>query len=145
VTSPSVLVRAAARGLTGAMMMSALRQVTVHLGLLKEAPPETMVRSATPETLDRPGDGRRTALTELLHWAYGAGGGAAFRLLPDRLRAVRGAGAAYGLALWLGYELVLAPALGEKHPTGKVVGRAMVGLDHLLYGAVVAERFPPRT
>jgi len=127
------------------MMMTALRQVTVHLGLLKEAPPESMVRSATPSTVDRIGEGRRAALTEFLHWAYGAGGGAAFRLLPGQVRAIRGAGAAYGLALWLGYELGLAPLLGEKHPTGKVVGRAMVGLDHLLYGIVVAERFPPRT
>jgi len=143
-TSPSVLVRAGARGLAGAMMMSALRQVTTHLGLLKEAPPETMVRSA-PGSPERLGEGRRTALTELFHWLYGAGGGVAYRLLPGKVRRIPGSGAGYGLALWLGYELVLAPLMGEKHPTGRVVGRATVALDHVLYGLVIGERFPPRT
>lgn len=137
-------VRSAARGLAGAMMMSAFRQATVHLGLVEEPPPETMVREGTPGALERLDKGKRKALTELAHWTYGAGGGAAYGLLPAALRRQPWAGPAYGVALWLSYELVLAPLLGERHPQGKVVGRAMVALDHVLYGLVVGGRFPPR-
>lgn len=143
-SAPSAPVRAAARGLAGAMMMSAFRQATVHLGLVEEPPPETMVRQGTPEALDRLDEGKRRALTELAHWAYGAGGGAAYGLLPGALRRRRWTGPAYGVALWLGYEFGIAPLLGETHPQGKVVGRAMVALDHVLYGVVVGGRFLPR-
>lgn len=136
--------RAAGRGLAGAMMMSAFRQATIHLGLVEEPPPETMVREGTPDALRRLDEGKRSAVTELAHWTYGAGGGAAYGLLPGALRRQPWTGPAYGVALWLTYEFVLAPLLGEKHPQGKVVGRAMVALDHVLYGLVVGDRFPPR-
>ncbi|MEP9382856.1 hypothetical protein [Nocardioides sp. KR10-350] len=137
------LLAAAARGLAGAMMMSALREVTLSLGLLRESPPDTMVREGTPASVEEVGDGTRSAVTELAHWAYGAGGGAAYALLPDALK-VRGvSGPAYGLGVWLGFELLLAPLLGVRHPQGKVVGRAMLALDHVVYGVVVAGRFPP--
>jgi len=144
-TTPSVLLRAAARGLSGAMMMSAVRQATIHLGLMREPPPETMVRGGTPALVEELDEGTRRAVTEIAHWAYGAGGGAAYALLPERLRRPPWAGPAYGVALWLGYELALAPLLRERHPQGRTAGRAMVALDHALYGLVVAGRFPPRS
>ncbi|RSN70194.1 hypothetical protein DMH08_06900 [Actinomadura sp. WAC 06369] len=80
----------------------------------------------------------------MFHWVYGAGGGALFGLLPDRVRGHRLSGPAYGLAVWLGYELVVGPALGVEHsPHRHGVWRALVALDHLLYGVVVAGRLAP--
>ena len=39
-------------------------------------------------------------------------GGVVFGLLPERVRVHRLAGPAYGLVIWLGYELAIAPVLG---------------------------------
>jgi len=137
-----VLVGATARGLAGAMMMTAVRQVTTELGLLKETPPATMFREGTPDAADRMPPGAQAAITEFAHWAYGAGGGTVFALLPGAVRRHPAAGPVYGLALWAGFETVLAPLLGVRHAQGRLVGRAMVVLDHLLYGIVVAPPWP---
>jgi hypothetical protein len=51
-------------------------------------------------------------LIEVAHWAFGAGGGAAVGALPGAIRRRRWAGPAYGLVVWLGFELGIAPALG---------------------------------
>ncbi|OLT17010.1 hypothetical protein BJF79_18045 [Actinomadura sp. CNU-125] len=67
-----------------------------------------------------------------------------FGLLPDRVRGHGLAGPAYGLTVWLGYELVVGPALGVEHSAHRrATWRAAVALDHLLYGAVVAGRLAP--
>ncbi len=57
---------------------------------------------------------RRRAVEEVVHWAHGVGGVAAFAVsLPDAMRRPPWAGPAYGVTLWLlGFELVLAPLLG---------------------------------
>jgi uncharacterized membrane protein YagU involved in acid resistance len=85
---------------------------------------------------------------ELLHWSYGAAGGAGFALLPKRVRqGPRWAGPLYGLVHWLFFELVLAPVLGLSHAKRvRPVERAGLAADHLLYGFVLSEtRARPRS
>ena len=75
---------------------------------------------------------------ELAHWSYGSVGGAAFGVLPDDMRRRPYAGPVYGLVIWLGFELLLAPVLGlsqAKKP--RPVDRLGLAADHLLYGLVL--------
>jgi len=70
----------------------------------------------------------------------GAAGGVQFALLPESVRRQPWAGPVYGLVLWLGFEAVLAPALGLKQ-AGKPrpAERLALAADHLLYGLVLSE------
>ncbi len=135
------MLHAAIRGVVAAMCMSGMRSLTVRLGLLKRTPPVMVVDEYAGGLLDRIPENRREAAVELVHLAYGAGGGAAFGALPDRVRLVRWAGPMYGAVLWLGFETVLSPLLGlgrqRRSRTG--VERVALTADHLLYGAVLAE------
>jgi hypothetical protein len=84
--------------------------------------------------------GRRRAAIELAHCSYGAGGGAAFALLPEGIRRRPWAGPAYGLVVWVGFELCLAPVLGLKQAKKqRPIERAALAADHLLYGLVLSE------
>ena len=85
----------------------------------------------------------RGAATELAHWGYGALGGAAFALLPESLRSRRAAGPLFGLAIWVGFERVIAPLLGLRREGRRV--RAALAADHVLYGVLVAEARRPRS
>ena len=135
--------RAAARGLVAAMAMTGARRVTQNLGLLGRPPPEAiahaqldLVRRLSPEA--------REVGIELAHWSYGAGAGAAFGVLPERVRRHRAAGPAYGLAIWLAFELGVAPLLGVQYgEERKVTGRVVLALDHVLYGVLVAGQLAP--
>ena len=61
-------------------------------------------------------------------------------MLPDRVRRRRWAGPAYGLGVWLGFELGLAPALGLKQARQvRPLERCALAADHLLYGFVLSE------
>ena len=126
------------------MAMSGMRKVTVNLGLVKQTPPRAIIRQRAGGLLRRvPRKHRPTAL-ELAHWGYGAVGGAAFGMLPEEARRRRWAGPVYGVVLWLGFELGIAPVLGlsqSKHP--RPVERLALAADHLLYGLVLTE-FRPR-
>ena len=88
----------------------------------------------------------RRAGQELFHYGYGAAGGVAFALLPDALRLRAWAAPVYGLLIWIGFEIGLAPALDlfqAKRP--RPLDRAALAVDHLLYGLVLAEtRSRPR-
>jgi hypothetical protein len=55
---------------------------------------------------------QRRGFVEAAHWAFGASGGAAFGALPRSVRGHPWAGPLYGLVVWLGFELGLAPVLG---------------------------------
>ena len=60
--------------------------------------------------------------------------------MPESLRRRPWAGPVYGLALWLGFEAVIAPALGlaqAKEP--RPVERVAFAADHLLYGFILSE------
>lgn len=139
-----VAARAGARGLVAAMAMTGLRQLTENVGLLEESPPKAIVEQHAPEPIHRLMDEHRAAVTELAHWAYGMGGGVAYSVLPDRIRAHPLTGPAYGLAVWLSFELGVAPLLGMPHARSRrPVSRLVLALDHVLYGVVVSARLAP--
>jgi len=122
------------------MAMTGMRQVSEGLGLIEESPPKAIFRQKTKGLIRLVPRGKRRAAIELAHWTYGAGGGLGFRALPEGVRFARGSGPVYGLVVWLGFELLLAPALGLKQAKQiRPVERAALAADHLLYGLVLAE------
>jgi hypothetical protein len=134
------LLHAAGRGAVGAMAMTGMRILTVDIGLVDETPPQALAKQKARGLLKRVPQERRRAVVELAHWSYGAGGGAAFALLPDALRRRPYAGPVYGFAVWLGFELGLAPMLGLSQAKQlRVADRAGLAADHLLYGLVLNE------
>jgi hypothetical protein len=134
------------RGAIASMAMTGMRHFTVHVGIVKETPPDAILRRRASGLLKQVPEERRRAAIELAHWAYGAGGGAAFRLLPDPVRLRAWAGPLYGLMVWLGFELGIAPALGlPQAEKPRPAERAGLAADHLLYGLVLSEtRARPR-
>ncbi len=73
-------------------------------------------------------------MIELLHWAYGAAGGTMFEVLPESVRRRLCAGPVYGVLVWLGFELGVAPLLGLTHAKElRLVDRIALASDHLLY------------
>lgn len=142
---PSTMARASARGLVAAMAMTGLRNVTANAGLVEQAPPEAVAEKHAPRRMQRLRPTGRQALVELVHWTYGASGGAVFGALPRRFRQHAWSGPLYGTAVWLAFELGLAPVLGIEHVhQRKILGRAMIAADHVLYGIVVAGWLAPQ-
>ena len=138
--------RAATRGLVAAMAMTGMRTVTTNLGLLEQTPPDAVVRRGAPRVTRGLRPSQRAVVTELAHWAFGAAAGVGFGALPRSARARRWSGPAYGLGVWLLFELALAPALGVRHARRRrIASRAMIALDHVLYGVIVADELPGDT
>ena len=136
----SEVLHAAGRGAVGAMAMTGMRMLTVSLGIVEQTPPQAIFKQKARGLMAIAPRKKRRAAMELVHWTYGAAGGAAFGLLPDEVRRRPYAGPAYGLAIWLGFELCLAPVLGlsqAKKP--RPVDRLGLAADHLLYGLVLNE------
>ena len=130
----------ALRGTIAAMAMTGMRTFTIETGLVEEPPPEALFRQRARRLIRQVPRRRRRAVVELAHWAYGAGGGAAFAALPDGLRRRAWAGPAYGLVVWLGFELAIAPVLRlSQAKRTRAQERAALALDHLLYGLVLSE------
>ena len=128
------------RGAIAAMAMSGMRAFTVGVGIVEETPPRAIFRQKARGLFRLVPRKRRRAVMELAHWGYGAGGGAAYGLLPDRVRRRAWSGPIYGLVVWLGFELALAPALGLKQAKKiRPVERLALAGDHLLYGFVLSE------
>ncbi|WP_199431944.1 hypothetical protein [Qaidamihabitans albus] len=138
--------RTALRGAVAAMSMSGMRALTTRLGLLAATPPQMITEEHGPRFVRRLSERQREALVIVLHWGYGAGGGAVFGALPARLRLKPSAGPLFGSALWLGFELVLVPTLGLRMRERRSWrDRVVLVADHLLYGAVLSElRTRPR-
>lgn len=137
---PERVAHAALRGGVAAMAMTGMRVLTTELGLVDEPPPQAIVRQRAKALLRLAPRRHRRAAIELAHWSYGAGGGAAFALLPRKIRDRPWAGPVYGLAVWAGFEAVLAPLLGlEQAKKPRPAERAALAVDHLLYGLVLAE------
>ncbi len=132
---------AAGRGAVAAMAMTGMRTWSVDVGLLDRTPPQAIADKRRMQGwLRHVPRRRRRAVVEALHWGYGAGGGAAFGLLPEAVRRAPWSGPVFGVALWLSFEFVLAPALrlpeaGDLRP----VERAVLAADHALYGLVLNE------
>ncbi|MGI8944722.1 MAG: hypothetical protein ACR2GL_00595 [Thermoleophilaceae bacterium] len=136
----------ALRGAIAAMAMTGLRSFTVSVGLVDESPPRAILRQKSKRLARLVPKRYARAGQELAHWGYGAAGGAAFALLPERLRLQPWSGPLYGLVVWAGFELGVAPALGlSQSKQARPVDRVSLAADHLLYGLVLSEtRSRPR-
>ena len=134
------IAHASLRGAIAAAAMTGMRVMTVELGLVEETPPQAIARQRAHGMVRRIPRRRRRAAIEAAHWAYGAAGGAAFAALPADVRRRAWAGPAYGLVVWLGFELGVAPLLGLKQAhRPRPVERAALAADHLVYGLVLSE------
>jgi hypothetical protein len=137
------MLHATARGAVGAMAMTGMRVLTTELGLVKQTPPQAVSRQrahGARAVLRLAPRKQRRGLVEAAHWAFGAGGGAVFGALPRTVRRRPWAGPAYGLLVWLGFELGIAPALGlSQAKRVRLVDRLALAADHLLYGLVLSE------
>src|SRR5665811_2383635 len=101
-------------GTVGAMAMTGMRVITSELGLVEQTPPQALSRQrarGVRALLRRAPRKQRRGVVEAAHWAFGAGGGAAFGALPRPMRRSPWAGPGYGLVVWLGFELGIAPVL----------------------------------
>lgn len=125
-------------GVIAASAMTGMRALTTSLGLVPATPPRAISdKSGLSRIIP---DKQRRAATELMHWGYGAQGGAMFGLLPDAVRRREWAGPVYGLVLWLGFELMIAPCLSpEEGKPPRPVERIALAADHALYGFVLSE------
>jgi hypothetical protein len=133
-----------ARGGVAAMAMTGVRQFTTGIGLVDQTPPDAIFKQRAAGPLVRSPRlayfvaRREVAVIELAHWVYGAGGGAAFALLPREVLQRPWAGPAYGIATWVAFELSIAPLLGlDQARRVRAAERLMFAADHLLYGVIL--------
>ena len=134
------IAHASLRGAIAAAAMTGMRVFTVDVGLVDQTPPQAIAKQRAKGLLRRVPRGKRRAAIELAHWTYGAVGGAAYAVLPEEIRRQPWSGPAYGLLVWVGFELCLAPVLGLKQAKKqRPVERAALAADHLLYGLVLSE------
>ena len=127
------------RGVIGAMAMTGVRSFTGSLGLVEQTPPEAVLHQKLGGLMSRFGEQRQQGIIEAFHWVTGAVAGAAFSVLPERLRRPSWAGPVYGVVVLGAFELAAAPLLGlEQARRERVVERLVFLVDHLLYGLVLA-------
>ena len=142
----SEIIHAKFRGIVGAMAMTGVRVFALHAGLIREDPPSRLTRKQARGLLKRVPRKRRRVVVELVHWWMGGVFGIVFGLLPDRIRQKRWSGPVYGVLVWMGFDAVVAPALGltdRGWPKGRE--RTVFVVDHLLFGLVLNEmRSRPR-
>jgi hypothetical protein len=140
------VLHAGGRGAIAAMAMTGMRTVTTDLGLVRTTPPRALFRDEARGLMRRVPRTYRRAATEVAHWGVGTTLGVAFALLPDGLRRRPWAGPVYGLAVWVGFEATVAPALGLVHVRRpKLSEQLALAADHALYGLVLSEtRSRPR-
>ncbi|HMO10138.1 MAG TPA: hypothetical protein PKB06_01210 [Actinotalea sp.] len=137
------LMRGAVHGAIAAMTMTGFRSLATRAGPLDRTPPEAMVEEQAPDVVSELPQDKREAVAAIAHWAYGAAGGVVHALLPTALTRNRWWGPAYGTVLWLGYEVGLAPLLDLHDPKTRTNGeRAMIAVDHVLYGVVLTRLRP---
>lgn len=142
------MAHATLRGAIGATAMTGVRAFTIESGLVEQSPPQAIANQRKArKLLKRIPRKRRVAVIELTHWAYGAAGGTVFGMLPESVRRRLWAGPAYGVLVWVGFELGVAPLLGLTHAKElRVADRIALAADHLLYGLILSEmRHRPQT
>jgi hypothetical protein len=140
VTEPTKVLHAGLRGAIAAMAMTGMRAFTVDLGIVEQSPPEAIFKQRARGLIRRVPRNRRRSAIELAHWGYGAAGGAAFGMLPESVRRRSWSGPIYGLVVWLGFEVGIAPALGLTQARKlRLAERGALAADHLLYGLVLSE------
>ena len=141
----NALAAAVIRGTVGAMAMTGVRQVSRGLGFVEETPPEELVEDGAPGLAQRIPPERREAVVELVHWGVGAVGGALYSVLPRGFRRRPLVGPVYGLAIFAVFEGLVQPVIDTPHAKRVHLGeRVAIGADHVLYGLILGERFPPR-
>lgn len=119
--------------------MSLVRAVTTRLGLVARTPPDAIALEGAPRLVARLPPWTRRPAIELAHLAYGGFAGVAYARLPEAVRTRRVSGPAYGIATWLFYEEVLAPALRLSHARRRrPVEQLALAADHVLYGLVLS-------
>ena len=129
----------ALRGVAAAMCMTGLRAFTTRVGLLERTPPEAIVEDEAPRLVRNLSRDHAEAVEVLLHWFYGAFGGAVYGSLPSGWRRAPWSGPLYGAMLWVLFDAVLAPLLGVAvHHRRPVLDRISLVADHLLYGTVLS-------
>jgi hypothetical protein len=135
------LAHGALRGAIAAMAMTGLREFTRHAGPLDEPPPEAIGRQKLSRRFLRTARrGPRRAQAELAHWAYGAAAGGLFAAMPGRLRGSPWSGPVYGLLVWGGFELGVAPLLAlSQARRSRPLDRLALACDHLFYGFLLSE------
>jgi hypothetical protein len=139
-TEPTKVLHAGLRGAIAAMAMTGMRAFTVDLGIVEQSPPEAIFKQRARGLIRRVPRNRRRSAIELAHWGYGVAGGAAFGMLPESVRRRSWSGPIYGLVVWLGFEVGIAPALGLTQARKlRLAERAALAADHLLYGLVLSE------
>jgi hypothetical protein len=130
----------ALRGTIGALAMSGMRVFARDLGLVERTPPEEIAGKPASGLMEQvPAEHRRAAIGAL-HCLVGAAGGITYGALPDPVRQKAWSGPVWGVAIWMAYESVVAPALGLKHARDVDASeRATIVADHLLYGYILSE------
>jgi hypothetical protein len=122
--------------------MTGMRVMTTELGLVEQTPPRALSRQRARglrALLRRAPRAQRRGLVEAAHWAFGA----AFGVLPRAVRRRPWVGPVYGLVVWLGFELGIAPALGlSQAKRVRLVDRLALAADHVLYGLVLSVTRP---
>ena len=122
------------------MAMTGMRAFTVSVGLVDEPPPRAILRQKSKGVFRAAPKKKRRAFQELMHWGYGATGGAAFAALPDDVKKRAWFGPLYGVVLWVTFEFVQAPLMGLKQAKEfRPLERVALIVDHLLYGLVLSE------
>ena len=123
------------------MAMTGMRAFTVDLGIVEQTPPEAIFKQRARCLLRRVPKSRRRAAIELVHWGYGAAGGAAFAALPESLRR---------RAMGRADLRFRRPGSGSRSawrrrwasrrpPSRDPLERLALAGDHLLYGFVLSE------
>ena len=121
---PRAIGHGALRGAIAAMSMTGVRTVTVNAGVVEEAPPQAIFRQKIHRLgLSSRRRRRKRVIEELAHWGYGAGGGAAFAMLPGIVRQRGWAGPVYGLLIWFCFEAGIGPDDGPIAGSGAPFGR----------------------
>ena len=104
--------------------------------------PPAVVADRAVRALGRPGLSvpQRVRIQLVIHYAFGAGLGVAYRTATSRWPAIRrGGGGPAGLAIYAGTHASLLPALGIQRPPWRLAPAAVVweSTSHLVFGVAL--------
>jgi len=143
------LAAGAAAGVAATGLMSAVMVVAKQAGLLGQQPPERIAEAGLDAANVARSEGAQDALATVLHFGFGAVGGAGYRIvrrIVPKPRSWLVPGVAYGLAIWLVSYKGWIPRLGILPPPARDrPGRPTVMIAaHVVYGVVLGRLAEPR-